>query len=445
MYNNIITTYGNRTSNILITSCAECDLCKEVCPNAADVTEFVRKARKVMIRGNHMPASPHEYALEDLLSANAPESGFFRPPPGAAQTERIFFPGCQLVASRPHSSLLAYKYLNETLGGVGLLSACCGAPARWTGRDGLTGQVAGEIRAAWEKNGRPIFILACPSCYLFFKAELQEIEVVSLWDVLAQVPPPAAIQSLALALHDPCATRHEEKTQKNVRWLLKAFAPSHKELKFNGLLAKCCGYGGLAASANESLGLEFANDATADAAAPVVSYCAMCRDRFALAGRPSLHLLDVLFPHGELSSIMAAPGPNLTQRRDNRREFKRLALQTIWGEEEPAAPTSPFEIVIADELWPKMEKRRVLRSDVEMVIAEAAKNGPLFFNQKTGRFLAGLRPRQVTFWVEYVLDEKGRYLIHDLWCHRMVAPGVPGEGAESPATLEGYARTGGRV
>jgi Fe-S oxidoreductase len=444
MYNNIITAYGIRTSNILINSCLECDLCREVCPNGADVAQFVRVARDEMIRTNHMPASAHEYALEDLKSANAPETSFFRPPPGGGQVSRVFFPGCQLVASRSGSILKAYERLNATLGGVGLMSACCGAPARWSGRSGLTQEVVGQIHETWEKNGRPAFILACPSCYLFFKAEAPKIEALSLWDVLAQNPPPAPVQDLALTLHDPCATRYEEGLQKSARSLLSAVAPGFKEPEFAGRLTKCCGYGGLGAYANADLSLEFAKDTAAQAVGPLVSYCVMCRDRFSLAGHPSLHLLDLLFPEGDLTEVMGRPCPNLTQRRDNRREFKRLALAAFWGEEEDP-PKSPYEIVIGEELWPKMERRRVLRGDLEMVIAEAAKNGPLFFNQNTGRSLASLRPRQVTFWVEYVKDEAGRYVIHDFWCHRMVAPGTPGEGAESPATLEGYARTGGRV
>jgi Fe-S oxidoreductase len=445
MYNNIITAYGIRTSNIIITSCLECDLCKEVCPNGADVAEFVRKARKEMIDTNHMPAAAHEYALEDLLSANAPDTAFFRSAPNQEKSERVFFPGCQLVAARTETVLKAYAHLNQTLGSVGLMSSCCGAPARWSGRSGLTSQVAKTIRHLWAENGEPVFILACPSCQLFFQAELPEIKIMSLWDVLAQLPPPAPVQSLALTLHDPCAARYDQALQKNVRRLLTVFAPKFTEQKFSGRLTKCCGYGGLGAHANEPLGFAFAQDTVAGGAAPLISYCVMCRDRFSQTGAASLHLLDILFPEGDLPAVMKRAGANLTEKRDNRRLFRRLALSAFWREEEPMPTPPPHEIVIPDQLWAKMEKRRVLRSDIESVIAEAAKNGPLFFNQISGHSLANLRPRQVTFWVEYEKDPAGRFIVHDVWCHRMVAPGSPGEGAESPATLEGYARTGGRV
>jgi hypothetical protein len=274
---------------------------------------------------------------------------------------------------------------------------------------------------------------------------MPEIPVISLWEVLAQNPPPALIQSQELTLHDPCATRYAENIQKSARRLLATFAPGFKESKFNGRFTKCCGYGGLGGSANETLGMEIAKDTASGASSPIVSYCVMCRDRFAQTGAKSLHLLDVIFPTGKLTELMVEPGPNLTTRRDNRREFKRLALTTVWREEAPMTPAPLENIVISEDLFAVMEQRRVLRGDIEMVIAYAAKNGPHFLNQQTGHSLACLRPRQVTFWVEYVIDEEGRYVIKDTWCHRMVAPGTPGEGAESPATLEGYARTGGRV
>ncbi|MDR1607111.1 MAG: 4Fe-4S dicluster domain-containing protein [Deltaproteobacteria bacterium] len=444
MYNNIITAYGIRSSNIIITSCLECDLCKEVCPHGADVGSFIRLARKEMIDTNHMPAAAHEYALEDLVSANAPDTSFFRPPPGQTQAERIFFPGCQLVASRPETLLKTYEHLNKALGGVGLFSSCCGAPARWSGRGQLTGQIASAIQKVWRENAEPTFILACPSCQLFFAAELPEIKVVSLWDVLSQLPPPAKVSPLALTLRDPCAARYDENLQKNARRLLTVFAPNFKEPHFSGRLAKCCGYGGLGGHVNPPLALEFTQDAIAESQGPLVAYCVMCRDRYRQAGAPSLHLLDILF-ETNLNDIMERPGPNLTQRRDNRLLFRRLALNAFWREEEPMPSPCPYEIVIPEELWAKMEKRRILRRDVEAVIESAAQTGPLFFNQDTGHSLTNLRPRQVTFWVEYEQDPAGRYLIHDVWCHRMVVPGSSGEGAESPATLEGYARTGGRV
>ena len=92
-----------------------------------------------------------------------------------------------------------------------------------------------------------------------------------------------------------------------------------------------------------------------------------------------------------------------------------------------------------------IESRRILVSDVALVLEAAAKDGPTFVNPETGKFLKSYRPRQVTFWVEYQRREDGSFLVHRAWCHRMILPKVDGEGAESPASREGFARTGGRV
>ncbi|MDR1395049.1 MAG: 4Fe-4S dicluster domain-containing protein [Deltaproteobacteria bacterium] len=446
IYNNVITAYAIRASNIFINSCTECELCREVCPNSADTGAFVSQCRRYLVEINHMPVSAHEFALEDMVSANAPDSGFFRLPPGKTSCRKIFFPGCQLTASRPQTAALAYEHLLKTQGDTALLSGCCGAPARWSGRSLLTGQVLGQIRQIWAENQKPVLILACPSCYLFFQKEFPEAEIVSLWEVLAENPPEAPASSLKLTLHDPCAARYEEGIQKSVRSLLEKAAPNFSEQQFSGRQTKCCGYGGLTSQVNDTLGWEFSRDTAADGQPPLVSYCIMCRDRFQSAGFPSLHLLDLLFPAGDPAVLAEQAAPNLTQRRDGRLEFRRQILSELWQENvEQTASASPPELVISPELYGLMEKKRILRPDIEAVVSDALANGPNFYNEITGRSLACLRPRQVTFWVEYSQDPEGRFVIHQAWCHRMVVPGVAGEGAESPATLEGFARTGGRV
>jgi hypothetical protein len=111
--------------------------------------------------------------------------------------------------------------------------------------------------------------------------------------------------------------------------------------------------------------------------------------------------------------------------------------------EEP--PKMDLRIDIPGSVLADIEARRILFSDVALVLEEAAKNGPHFENPETGKSLACLRPRQVTFWVEYERRADGSFLVHRAWCHRMTLPGVAGEGAESPASEEGFARTGGRV
>jgi len=169
----------------------------------------------------------------------------------------------------------------------------------------------------------------------------------------------------------------------------------------------------------------------------------MCRDRLRSVGKPALHLLDLLFPAGPPEEALNRPAPGLSDRQETRRKFRGEILNKLWGE---APPEDRVDIVmhIGPEAAEKMETRRILRSDVAEVVKSAEADGAQFTNPVSGRSLASLRPRQVTFWVEYSRREDGSYDIHDAYCHRMVVPGVSGQGADSPASLEGYDAKGGR-
>ncbi|UQZ88428.1 hypothetical protein C4J81_04065 [Deltaproteobacteria bacterium Smac51] len=446
IYNNLSVVHGQRRANTMINSCAQCGLCREICPLDADMGDFTAKARREMTATNRMPPSAHEFALEDMVYSNHPSVAFTRHAPGAGKSEWLFFPGCQLPATLPEATMSVYQHLRANLGEVGFLMSCCGAPAKWSGRPRLTGSVAGAIKTKWQEMGRPKMILACSSCALFFKEELAAIPYSTLWDVLAELPaPPSSLAApTALALHDPCAARHDEKTRNSVRQLLKNIGQLIEELPLGGQLTRCCGYGGLASAANPEVGELYAMDRAKDTGLVMASYCAMCRDKLREVEKPSLHLLDLLFPGGSIEDAASRPAPGISDRQEARLNFRRAILSEIWNETEPSSMEN-LKINIDEALLPVLESRRILRSDIQDVLKEARDNGPQFFNPDSDVYLTSLRPRQVTFWVQYTMADDGSYNIHDAYCHRMVAPATPGQGADSPASLEGYAAKGGRI
>ena len=70
-----------------------------------------------------------------------------------------------------------------------------------------------------------------------------------------------------------------------------------------------------------------------------------------------------------------------------------------------------------------------------------------FLNSENGHRLGSFRPRNVTFWVEYSLDEHG-FVLHAAWCHRMIVPGSGGRPAnevidEQQALQKDAANVGG--
>jgi Fe-S oxidoreductase len=508
-YNNIITAFGIRHSNIHINSCAQCGLCGVVCPNGADLGKFVESARFDMVAQNHMPVSAHEFALEDQVFSNSEQASFSRPQLGFESSKHLFFPGCQLTASLPKAVKALYLHLTRRLeGGVGLFSACCGAPARWSGREILTRKTVSFLLATWEKAGFPTVILACPSCRLFFLKELPQIPIKSLWTVLAQLPSPKrplAIDS-PLFIHDPCAARFDAESQDGVRALMATIGQKIVEPKMTRKYTLCCGYGGLAAHANPEMGRRYVFERTNASPGPFLAWCVMCRDRFLETGQKAYHPLDLLFSEDgvneddveqdgvkrndvdhdgvyqnnvkqddvkrndvdhdgvyqnnvkqdgvdedEIDSDKRRPGvpnlpaaPNISDRRRNRSFFKRLMLQTVWLEPAEEKDMS-LNIDIPDSVLKEMEARRILFDDVAMVLQEAEKSGPMFVNPQTKLMIATLKPRQVTFWVEYEELANGVKKVHRAWCHRMTLPNIAGQALESPASEEGFARDGGRV
>lgn len=455
MYNNLAVVHGQRKMNTQINSCAECGLCAVICPFNADMGAFCVDAKKEMVRTNRMPPRPHEFALQDMEFSNAPDVAFFRHQPGMDKSLFAFFPGCQLPASMPAQTEALYTHLCDYMdGGVGFFLSCCGAPARWTGRPELTAKVATQIRQQWAAAGEPECIIACSSCMAFFAAELPDIPVKSLWQVIAALPLPinASAARNTLALHDPCVTRNISPVQESVRSILSKLGQPVEELDLGRDRTRCCGYGGLAAFAEPSVGRAYAESRAHDTENTLLSYCIMCRDRLRLAGAQSLHVFDLLFPPRERDfeeyahNAAERPSPDISTRQENRLSFRRLLLKRLWGEKPERNPRMEDLVLnISDEVAELMEERRILRTDVKAVLIYAEDAGGLFFNPSTGRTLACLRPRQVSFWVEFQREADGSYIIHNAYCHRMVVPGVPGEGAPSPCTLEGYSAKGGRM
>ncbi|MDL2217016.1 [Fe-S]-binding protein, partial [Desulfovibrio sp. OttesenSCG-928-M14] len=207
-----------------------------------------------------------------------------------------------------------------------------------------------------------------------------------------------------------------------------------------------CGYGGLADAANPALGRVMAETCAHDSPLPLLCWCIMCRDRIRATGKESLHLLDLLFPLQDADSAAMRPAPGISLRQEQRLAFRNGLLQKLWNEQPPeASAMDNITLRINDEVARKLEARRILHTDIKAVLLHASKEGPQFAHKGTGRYLSSLRPKQVTFWVEYSREPDKAFVIHDAYCHRMVVPGTPGEGLPTAAILEGHADKGGRM
>ena len=435
-YNNLAVVQGLRQANTMINSCTQCGLCAKICPQGLDMGEFFALARREMVETKRMPPSAHEFALEDMFSSNSDAVQLFKHQPKHSSSKYMFFPGCQLPAVLPDQVISAYEHIQKHLiGGVGLHFACCGIPAAWAGKDKYMQQTIDAFKNKWNIAGKPLYIFACASCSEFFHTHCPDIPQISLWEILAEMPLPEAHTTLphtSLAIHDPCSSRNAPAMQTGLRKFASNLKQSYTELEFGREMTRCCGFGGLASEAHPSIAEGFVNERQADTKDALLVYCAICRERMQKMHKKCLHILEIAFPNKAtnlLEQSMQTPFLSLFERQDKRLTFKSTILKQIWGEKvENMNDTHTLTLHITQEIENILNERRILRSDLIAILTEAEKTGAAFYNTQTGHSLICARPRQVSYWVEYKKNDDDSYHIFDAYCHRMVVPGVPGEG-----------------
>ncbi len=329
IYNNLSIVMGQRHGNKLINSCSICGLCKEVCPEDLHMGEICLAARETMVQQGKMPPSAHEFALRDMAFSNSEKCALNRHQPGMNSSKFLFFPGCQLSASSPENVKNTYSYLMEQLrGGVGLMLRCCGAPTDWAGRKEAFSEVVSEFESQWIGMGSPELIVACSTCYSVFKTHLPHIKMQSLWEVLDTVglPDSTRMEPFTVAVHDPCTSRHEERIHQSVRRILQRLGYEISELPLSRDRTECCGYGGLMYFANRDLAEKVMQRRIAESPHEYLAYCAMCRDHFRSKGKPTWHLLDLIFGPTDRDNA-SQRGPDYSRRRENRARLKNSLLK----------------------------------------------------------------------------------------------------------------------
>ncbi|WP_273523841.1 pyridine nucleotide-disulfide oxidoreductase/dicluster-binding protein [Mailhella massiliensis] len=429
IYNNASVVRGTRTANVIMNGCALCGQCEVICPEHFSMADLCLQARQDAVERDVMPVSAHEFALEDMAQASGPEASFFLEDPALAAKgghgAAMFFPGCQLAASRGEQVLAMYRFLRSSLpGGVSLYSSCCGIPAHWAGREALFASHAEALRTVWEEAGKPEILTACSSCMSALALALPEAIVVSLWERLDALLPEAFPSPApgVMNVQDPCGARHNAAWQKAVRSLAAKAGITVEEARRTGEESACCGYGGLVWNAQPDVADAMAERRAAEFSRPVLASCIMCHDRFAEKNE-SWHLFDILPPTAGEGKAHAATPPGLSARRSGRIALKEAALEEFIGQK--SAPHEEGILLrIPEEVRQAMEKRYILRQDVVAAISGIEESGAKFLNRENGHFLGSWRPRNVTFWVEYTADADGGFTLVRAWCHRMVVPGA---------------------
>lgn len=408
----------------IINSCSLCGLCAEICPEQLDMGEVCRQARRALVTEDKIPHAFFEFWMRDMSFSNSPEHQLFRHQSGKNTSAYLFFPGCQMGASSPDYVEKAYSYLVANLkDGVGLALGCCGAPAEWSGNQALFNEQLQHFINEWKQIGKPVVILACPTCQKMFGEHAREITVVSLWDIMQknQLPDGATNGNGAtVAVYDPCSSRYSPDAQNSIRDLLKSLNYQVEELSFHGKYARCCSFGGLIAPINPDLAKKIVEQRINASPSNYVTYCVNCRDIFAGQGKPTWHILDMLFGKN-VGNLARRSEPTFTERRENRRQLKERVLERFWGEKmESNQPIyATLKLSIPTELQKKMHREYILFEELQQVIYEAETSNCKLLDNTTGHYVAHLQIGIVTYWVEYAPLSKDTYSVCNVYSHRI--------------------------
>ena len=468
IFNNEQVIFGAaHTKNQFVNSCSGCGLCETVCPNNLYMGDLCLQARRSMNEQQFMPASFHEFALQDMAHSRGGRFALCRHEPGTVAGAWLYFPSCQLCATSPGEVLSSYRHLRERLaGGVGMMLDCCGAPAYWAGRDDLFQESLAGLKNNWERMGKPRVITACATCQSIFREHLPGMESVSLWSVLEDIGLPEADASgektrRIVSIADPCITRHAPDTRASVRSIVQSLGIGIEELPLSGGKPECCGYGGLMFNANPKLAKDVMAHragksipvATPPSARPktlpggwyrtrlqegadtvyyssqasdhdYLAYCAMCRDNLAAEGKRVSHLIELVFPNFPGADPAARGWISWTERRANRSRVQEGMLRELGeGRGRRVEDYENVRLHIAPEVRRRIDDRRILEDDLRRVIDHAERTGKRLKNNRNGQFLACFQSGHVTFWVDYTPESEG-VRVHNAYCHRMNIVGV---------------------
>lgn len=483
IYNNAAIVMGEKKANLLINSCSLCNLCETVCPNDFSMAQLCLLAREEMVEKGKMPVAAHEFALKEMEWASGESCFFARHEPGYDKSARIFFPGCQLLGSAPFQVEKVYSFLrNKFNDGTGFVSGCCGAPAQWAGKKELLKENIESFRKFWEASGYPIIITACTSCTQMIPKQLKGINIVSLFELMAestseltanmsnlnvshidladiQKSDPTILSdsikpSAPVCIIDPCTARDDLNVQKSVRQLVKSVGVTISELPASREMTECCGFGGLVYNANPPLAREIIQKRAARSENDFLAYCSMCRDRLASVGKKVMHLLDLFWPETDHPEHRKNPG--FSRRHDNLAMIKNHMLEHLWNEKgiysnnrflkikdtqnrlkQNDKDAEQIYINISSRVEQILEERYILRADIEKVLNHFVTGARHFIVSENRHFIAFYRHAAVCFWVEFKKEKTtdgSAYEIINAWSHRMevignsqFAPGKPTE------------------
>lgn len=416
----------------LINTCTHCGLCRETCPEGIDMDGLIQASRYRMHQLDRMPWAFNDFFLRDMEFTNGPQAAMCKAPEGyEGNAKYVFFPGCQLGAGEPEIVRQAYEYMLDQEPSSAIMLGCCGVPADWAGNEQLRDSVIAGIRDDWQSLGRPVMVLACPTCRNTFAKYLPEAETVFIYELMdewgiRELPGAGDDRSFRVkcgvsetcSVFDPCATASDEKVRAAVRSLCSKAGIALEPLPLQEKWTACCSFGGHGRLADPSF-TEFVREKRiSESELPYITYCINCRDSFMEEGKTAPHLLNILF--GIEPKLYT-----LTQRRDNRKKLKEGLLERYWNKSlndnaDVPRDEPPVILEMSQETRQKLNREFILEEEAAEVVAFCERTGRSLYDTCKGTYTGYLKIGNLTYWAEYKkTSESGRFILVNAYSHRM--------------------------
>lgn len=299
-----------KEKSIIPYSCNLCELCKKVCPEDLCSGDMCMAIREKMVQDGIGPLKPHlfvrkdqEFSMSDSFSLSIPGSK-------DKSSEWAFFPGCTASGYSPELVINTYKYLQEKLPGIGIILGCCGAPTHCLGDHPAFLGMEEKLESELKKLGASGLILACPDCYRTIKRSTPAIKLKSLYEVMAEKGLPESAKTSTprtFSLHDSCTARDEKEVMDAVRILVERMGYQLVEMEYSREKTRCCGAGGMIPYVDPGLFVKIAKRRADESPYDFITFCAACRETLASTGKPSVHILDLIFNPNWEKDILKPP------------------------------------------------------------------------------------------------------------------------------------------
>lgn len=196
---------------------------------------------------------------------------------------QVYAPGCAVMIYKPELARKVSAFLRRRSAVMPLHLTCC--------------------RHEPKLPAGTRVINTCAGCDRRYRELYDGVSTLSLWEVLAESEsfPFPDYHGQAMAIHDACPTRSQERVHRAVRTLLEKMRIAVIEPENTRTRATCCGDSFYGILPVEQVKEQMQKRAREMPAAEVVVYCLSCVKAMHTGGKKPRYLLDLLF--GEETSV----------------------------------------------------------------------------------------------------------------------------------------------